>query len=498
MVYDLDPELELLFRQFFSFKKYEIYINLIERHDKSFLNDEIFDYLFNDQNFNSYSYFSKKNINMKKNYTSVEIEEKIKFKLIESNVYYKNLYEITQFFKYDDFWNHEKVVEIDYNISKDFNFLFLKLLEGAFLFCFKDVDNRNLGKYFNIYGWEKYSLLFLCDIYLRRQHLEFYKNELIDFLQDDSNKEVDYFLFASKLYIKNLLYINFNSRFERKVAHYTNVSVVEKIIKKKSRFRLNATNLMNDPTEGKEFFKYLNSIEQSDRELKLSNFYLASFTFNHNSLNQFRLYGRTRSIECSGISLVFNKQFFLNKKGSSNLDRLYRCVYLEPLSGFLQVACRDKFTFIQEEEKYTSLTEGRWTLYNRMINLKNEYLRLLVDLIKYVCSKYDIEKDKISYIFGDTSYLFKNFCFKDEQECRIIRKADINYVKYQGFLNSYLEYEGNIYNSLKNIYIGEASIKLSGYIQKMVLIHNKFVTKPKIKICEHPYRATEYLQDIDP
>src|SRR5690606_4159932 len=38
--------------------------------------------------------------------------------------------------------------------------------------------------------------------------------------------------------------------------------------------------------------------------------FISCFTFNHDSLNQFRLYGKEADKEASGVSLVFGSNFF--------------------------------------------------------------------------------------------------------------------------------------------------------------------------------------------
>ncbi|MFH7409477.1 hypothetical protein L1A46_09290, partial [Acinetobacter variabilis] len=62
--------------------------------------------------------------------------------------------------------------------------------------------------------------------------------------------------------LTNLL-VDFDSEHERKVAHYTNFSVAQLLGTNKTKFRLNSTDFMNDPSEGNILFEYLhlNKIE---------------------------------------------------------------------------------------------------------------------------------------------------------------------------------------------------------------------------------------------
>ena len=98
--------------------------------------------------------------------------------------------------------------------------------------------------------------------------------------------------------------------FERQVAHYTKPEVLFNLLKNKNKpsdFRLNVIDFMNDPTENQVLTDWLDVKTEKDNEIKT---FLASFSFNHNSLNQFRLYGNENNIVGSSISLVFNKKFF--------------------------------------------------------------------------------------------------------------------------------------------------------------------------------------------
>ena len=119
------------------------------------------------------------------------------------------------------------------------------------------------------------------------------------------------------LHIQKELLVEFNLNesenndgliFERQVAHYTKPEVLFNLLKNKpSDFRLNVVDFMNDPTENQVLTDWLGINTENNNEIKT---FLASFSFNHNSLNQFRLYGNENNIVGSSISLVFNKKFF--------------------------------------------------------------------------------------------------------------------------------------------------------------------------------------------
>lgn len=182
-----------------------------------------------------------------------------------------------------------------------------------------------------------------------------------------------------------------------KVAHYTDPDAAYKIIAKGSPLRLTSVRGVNDPSEGLVLYQYIqNNYKQktNTQDLALSTdihnqttaVFLSCFTFNHDSLNQFRLYGKEEGREASGISLVIDQRFFdndnlfgimaanikssiegniialdgkltsdeqnkLNKQPKNkSLDNLplYRCLYIDPKSGYISIAQRDRATFFAE------------------------------------------------------------------------------------------------------------------------------------------------------
>ena len=104
--------------------------------------------------------------------------------------------------------------------------------------------------------------------------------------------------------------------FESQVAHYSRASTAfslfgdEKNDKEPSHFRLSTIRGVNDPTEGLVLRDYWE--QQGISETIHTNdtaTFVSCFTFNHDSLNQFRLYGKENGREATGVSLVFKKEF---------------------------------------------------------------------------------------------------------------------------------------------------------------------------------------------
>ncbi|BAV88507.1 TPR repeat [Rothia aeria] len=196
--------------------------------------------------------------------------------------------------------------------------------------------------------------------------------------------------------------------FESKVAHYSRPSTAfslfgdEKNNRNPSNFRLSTIRGVNDPTEGLILRDYWE--QQGISETIHTNdtaTFISCFTFNHDSLNQFRLYGKENGQEATGVSLVFNKEFFsdqsddlkfiagpstdpsskseqikLNDTGKPESDNkkqliaksaLYRCIYLDPETGYWTLAQRNKSTFYREN-KDKDTAENNWETYSEKIS----------------------------------------------------------------------------------------------------------------------------------
>ena len=319
--------------------------------------------------------------------------------------------------------------------------------------------------------------------------------------------------------IKDLLMVSFEKNLssneeivtknpERRVAHYTRPGVLFNLLKGKnpSKFRLNIVDFMNDPSENQVLTQWLNITTNPDNEIKT---FLASFSFNHNSLNQFRLYGNEDNIFGSGVSIAFNHNFFgqnaersinmenfnitkqfststsenenqilsLNKtedKPNTNLYPLpiYRCLYFDPKTEYVSLAKRNKQSFYLEmsNEKETQNIESEWKNYIDTLNeqKKIQDIRIHLKKINVLMSKLlknrELQKipnlqQLLSLAVLPISCLIKHAAFEDEDECRMIyitHIADKNIVEptdYQAANNLYIEYK-EVEDYIDKIYLG--------------------------------------------
>ena len=328
-------------------------------------------------------------------------------------------------------------------------------------------------------------------------------NELKDFIYNKIKNLCD---LTSN--IKNILFISNISdnkysekQPERRVAHYTKPAVLFNLLKGEnpSKFRLNIVDFMNDPSENQVLTSWLNISNHPDNEIKS---FLASFSFNHNCLNQFRLYGNEDNITGSGVSIAFNKNFFgLDTERSINNEifsspsiksfnplenkqikfdsnknlhplPLYRCLYFDPETGYMALAKRNKQSFYLENknEKAPIVIDREWRKYinllkeTKKIRFIRNNLKKLKKLITELSNNSELKKisnlhELLSLAVLPISCLIKHAAFEDEDECRMIyitHIADDNIVEpqdYQAANSLYVEYT-HVEEYIDNIYLG--------------------------------------------
>ena len=285
----------------------------------------------------------------------------------------------------------------------------------------------------------------------------------IENTKDADKNKLDTYKEAYILSVFIISKLHINNNYEKSVAYYTNKTVSHKLLFEGSKFRLNSINYSNDPTEGKILLDYLFEGEKSYPKDTEYGAFASCFTFNYDSLNQFRLYGKEKNKEGTGLSLVFWENFFSKeaemamkqpKPDYKGIDRrevkhaLFRCIYIDPITRRIEsVGQKDKYIFYREGnereiESYTKYIDG----IHKIIEEKMNRLNKLVE---------DLNQIVIGQLLINLRYLIKHIAFKDEQECRIVKifnlkdsniKFEINnessqmlYVEYDPIVSSYIK-----------------------------------------------------------
>lgn len=335
---------------------------------------------------------------------------------------------------------------------------------------------------------------------------------------------------------------------ENLIAHYTSPNVAKLLIAKEvcgfptnSKMRLNTIDLMNDPTEGKILNYYLNI--SSDLVSTNDQAFMGCFTLHHDSLNQFRLYGKEDQKEGSGLSLILSNQFFeqensfshirlqdsdnstsesnevegddisrnATKKGKveENTDDkiilklpLYRCIYIDPDSKLIEISHREEWTFCREEKNSKS---DKWNDYQtEIIKLRDEVrnaFKILEDLIQPLyqkiskdLKKYSHEAELLAEILLPLRFLIKHMAFKEEQECRVayVTQWDDDFIQYDEQLKRfYIDYGSDVVMHLKKIYLGPHALhgkNMFEYLCSHARHQKRTEHDVKIKISHNPLR----------
>lgn len=345
--------------------------------------------------------------------------------------------------------------------------------------------------------------------------------------------------------INNLIILPLPRDYEYKFAHYTQASVAWKVIKDSSAFRLGLIKNVNDPMEGLTLHKFLqqscllpkNFFNYNSETNYSEHVFISCFTFNHDSLNQFRLYGKENNQEASGVSLVFPSDFFdsnpdnhintiislkndkapdffkeKNTKRNSNSNQLlnkqplYRCIYLDPDTGYISLAKRDKATFYRELhaegkdiEEISKEVNNKWNVYINSISNKEEkikrYLKYISNKIEKLFREQDLFKEKryiletLRFILLPLQYLVKHAAFQEEQECRMIYITSLDNEKIQLDWESkqvYIEYEPEVKAHLDKIYLSPGALIYEDFFRHELDDPNN--PKKRVRISSNPFR----------
>lgn len=351
-------------------------------------------------------------------------------------------------------------------------------------------------------------------------------------------KKVDFLL--NSLIIKNSN--------EDLIAHYTSPSVAKLLIannvcgnSKNSRMRLNTIDLMNDPTEGEILNHYLNL--SSDLISTNDQAFMGCFTLHHDSLNQFRLYGKEDQKEGSGLSLILSNSFFEQENSFSNIRLqntsnsvsksieaaeeddfndgidtssvkeslnekvirklpLYRCIYIDPDSKLIEISHREEWTFCREAKNSKS---DKWGTYSEEIKQLRDGVRVefqnLENVIQQIyhkisedIKKYSKEAEILAEILLPLRFLVKHMAFKEEQECRVVyvTQWDDHFVQYDQERNRfYIDYGQDVVTYLKKIYLGPHAVReknMFEYLCSHAKKNNRTEHEVKIKTSHNPLR----------
>lgn len=466
----------------------------------------------------------------------------------DGDIYYKALgfVFIDQYF---GLGNVDESYDTILEFLKDSVFIFDDIRRDSFEFAKKYFYQENYIKALNLfrliggsYSYRAKCYESICKITMK------HKDQELAQMCDDLVKKIEKIISILKIDFSS---ISEEKAPERKLAHYTSTYTTNKLVFKEdnkdrpSAFRLNTINNVNDPSEGKLLTNYLQDIKETsfykpDFDEKLHAF-ISCFTFNHDSLNQFRLYGKEDNKEASGVSLVFNKEFFKEtdaqssmtnisidrkiedendrwdkEKNDSSVKRIekqsvMRCVYIDPTSDYIHLAQRNRLTFFREfgrenlEGGSIAKAEIECLEYENYIEKKTEDFREAFIELKSIyngaidkkrssnnLSKEDLDEidSLLDMIILPLKYLVKHSAFQEEQECRMVYITSLDDPRVQMDFGKflYVEYEPEVKLHLDKIYIAPAATQYQPYLAKLLCGTNSLGEKIKIDLSNNPYR----------
>ncbi|WP_354832213.1 tetratricopeptide repeat protein [Akkermansia muciniphila] len=237
-----------------------------------------------------------------------------------------------------------------------------------------------------------------------------------------------------------LLYL-LNADLEQ-VGHYTSSMVFETLLQKQTKANGKASPLLlcslaaaNDPTEGTVFQAFLTQDCLPSQRIQSHLAVLqASFSSAIDSLNQFRLYGKNKGEEGTGLCLVFNRSFFAkpgetsmiavqkedddSSKKEANMCRklpLYWVLYYECSSGrmYYTPACFEYSLNKDFDVCEDTLKESERKKFQEI----GKSLRKIREHFEHISEK--AQKAALEMLIY-LRHLVKDAAFKDEKELRIL------------------------------------------------------------------------------
>jgi len=277
-------------------------------------------------------------------------------------------------------------------------------------------------------------------------------------------------IYIRSLYIISWLYVD--SAYEKDVASYREMRASRKLLNGdedgKNKFRLTAIDYSNDPTEGEVLIDSLTGV-RGFRQPDVDEYgvFAACFTFNRDSLNMFRLYGKGSGAEGTGLSLVFKSSFFSERimlpaepNESGTVDgklTLFRCIYFNPNDHRVEsVGKLDSEFFGNNQQAEKKRYDG---VMKKVLENVDGDIKKLRDEIK----ARNLDKHIVNRLLINLRYLVKSSCFKEEQECRILKiynlKNDADKIDLDENCNLCVYYEPKVSEYVTHICFGPKAME---------------------------------------
>ena len=365
-----------------------------------------------------------------------------------------------------------------------------------------DERNEKLIHFFNVSKLERFKTF--EDIIKYSSFLKYKPDDLIDaFSSSDFSYEDGYLEYTiseetnnetEEKQIKTIWYWQFlilsqllvseESRI-KEISHYTSQSTFDLLLQEDKKVAEFSLANANDKIEGNVLPQLLLDFKCIDTTVNTSiqNKYIAvqtSYSRNKNSLTMFRLYGKKDDKEGTGVSLVFNKNFF-----QTNAVKIYdnkgegaktKVDPRRPLFWILYYNADRKLLYFYPSEDelkpyeidLTITTQLRWNTYNSYKTKTELKQRNLLYSFKHLFDSVRKCKNKelAIKVLYKLRYFIKSSDFAEEKELRMLdlckpkdlKLVDNTYKLYYEYLNIFS------YDSLQSIYLGPKVENKNGYM----------------------------------
>jgi len=275
-------------------------------------------------------------------------------------------------------------------------------------------------------------------------------------------------VYIRSLYIISRLYVD--SAYENDVASYREMTASRKLLDDagadgKNKFRLTAVDYSNDPKEGEILIESL--LGPGRMNVEDYGVFAGCFTFNRDSLNMFRLYGKGSGGEGTGLSLVFGSNFFServmlpadsneNGAGEEKLT-LFRCIYFNPKDHRVESVGR------LDSEHFGNNQQAERKRYDAIMKKVVEEVDKDIKRLKHEIKNKNLKMDVVNQLLINLRYLVKSSCFKEEQECRIVKiyhlERDADKIDLDENCNLCVYYEPKVSKYVKSICFGPKAVE---------------------------------------
>ncbi len=282
------------------------------------------------------------------------------------------------------------------------------------------------------------------------------------------------------------------------ITHYTSLSATRFMILNGSKFRLSEGAFLNDTSEGRELFQYLNfhvaraNNHETSAELFSRKPFIGSFVneHKHDDLTLWRMYGKENKEEARGCAITLNMNQLVDKlkeelssKSAVTGSKRDVIALMDKEFVFYQVAYRN-------QEKNEFMLPGADSEKNKLLNnLMRKLAKSVTDFNAHKKKNLEEQRDAV-VLLNEIAYLFKTAEYQYENEIRLVIEKtgfDVKFIESEEVPKAYIEI-GNIRKAITKITLGPKIERASEWAAVFYYSLQKDDLKPDIFISRLPFK----------